>query len=337
VRPVRGRATAWASSVLLAALVLGAGVGSVETTPARVLRAPTAVSAPKGGLEFDVPFAPILIGHLSATRACVARDFTARVSGGNGATGHTITYVHLTDMASTPCRLEGYPRVVADVPGRSPVMAGDGGGPFTTMAVDPVVVGPGMSLFLSVETERDCPARYADPALYPTLRSDSLSIGLPGGSLVVVEPLDVLCGMSVSPFVEPPPVGPLPHSPPAFALQPEIRSPRSVAAGAPIPFDVVLRNRSSRPVSLSPCPWFTETSGSTGTSAPTAFSYLVNCGAAPGELGPRDALVLSMELSAPPGGGGSVLTWTWGAPYQEGGATMSPAPEREGAVTLAVR
>ncbi len=277
------------------------------------------------GNTYDIPFAPILVGNISAARTCSVRDLRASSAGGNGATGHSVTYIDLTDISSTPCRLKGYPRVVAEVPGHSPVVAIDGGGFFTSMAVDPAIVSPGSAFQLSLGTERDCPARYAQPDVYPMLSSNGISIGVPGGSLFVAEDVDVECGMTVSPFIQPAPEGPLPPPPPAFALQPEVSSePLEVPAGATFVFKIILSDHSDKPISLSPCPWYTETSK---TSPPTALSYLLNCAAAPRALEPGDSLVLWVDVAAPLTSGPSLILWTWGAPYQEDGETMSATPE----------
>ncbi len=351
---VPGRVVAWTALVLIAALVLISALVSTATTSSRVATprpsalsgtiptpttstttspTPTTTSSVPAGRIFDIPFAPILMENLSATRTCSARDLRASVAGTNGATGHSVTYVDLTDISSTSCRLEGYPRVEADMLGHVPVVAGDGGGFFTAMAVDPAVVGPGMAIELSLGTERDCPARYAEPDVYPTMPSDGISIGVPEGSLFVADDLDVLCGLTISPYVQPAPDGPLPAGPPAFALQPEIEAPTTVAAGSPVTFTVVLQNLSAHPVSLSPCPWFTE---AIGTGPLTSLSYVLNCAAAPAALEPGDAVVLLMELSAPPTQGQDSLLWMWGAPFQEGGQTMEGPTEPQTGTTLRV-
>jgi hypothetical protein len=279
------------------------------------------------GTVFDVPFVPILIGNLSATRTCSARDFVARSAGGNGAAGHVATYVDLTDVSSTPCRLEGYPQVVAEVPGGSSVAATGGAGIFTTRAVLPVTVAAGMTLLLTLETERDCPLRYANPNIYPQLFSNRVSIGLPGGgSLNVAASQDVLCGLTVAPYLQAPPLGPPPPAPPAFALQPEIEDLSSVSRGT-VSFRVVLPNLTTHPVSLSPCPWFTERSRAPESGLFAYVFYLVNCAAAPSALQPGDALVLQMDVPVPTLPGSVELDWSWGTPYQQGGEQLTGPQE----------
>ena len=302
---VRGRVISWTAPVVAGVLALTAALISIDSshphrTPTGLVNSTAdTVSAPRRpsttttlvttstttpttttttspvpvGETYDVPFAPILVGDISAARTCSVRDLRASDAGANGATGHSITYLDLTDISSTPCRLEGYPRVVAEVPGHSPVLVRDGGGFFTSMAIEPAVVSPGSAFELSIGTERDCPARYAQPGVYPTLPADGISIGVPGGSLFVADHLDVECGVTVSPYIQPAPEGPLPPPPPAFALQPEVASePLEVPPDATFVFKIILSDLSGKPVSLSPCPWYTEI---TDTSPPTALSYLV--------------------------------------------------------------
>ncbi|HUY22571.1 MAG TPA: DUF4232 domain-containing protein [Acidimicrobiales bacterium] len=298
----------------------------------------TTTTAVPAGAVFDVPFAPILVGDLSATRTCSAMDFTARDAGGNGAGGHSALYVDLTDVSSTPCRLEGYPHVVANVPGGTPVVASDGQGWFARGPVLPVVVAPGMTVSLTLETERDCPQRYAQSGVYPHLSSDRVSIGLPGGgTLDVVAAEDVLCLISVSPFEQPPPLGPPPPAAPAFALQPRIDGPSSIPAGSAVSFGVLLRNTSPQAVSLSPCPSFTETVVAGSELLYEQLSYLVNCAAAPGVLEPGDALELRMEAPGPTERGLLDLTWAWGSPYQQGDEVQQGNVEHSTYATVIVK
>jgi hypothetical protein len=297
--------------VLLAACGGGRQIVNATNTAPRVTAATSTSTPAAPGRVIDVPFNPVFIGNLSAGRTCSARDFVAGGTVPNGATGHYLLEVDIVSVASTSCGLEGYPQVVANVPGGSPDVAAHGGGTFTHGAILPVVVAPGATLAIIMGTERDCPARYANPAVYPQRASDSVSVTMPGGGAVVVPASqDVLCGFSVAPFHQPAPVGPPPAQPPAFALQPLLRAPKSVPAGTTISYTVTLPNVTERPVSLVPCPWFTETTG-----PQTKSSYLLDCHSLPNSLEPGDILVVHMQVPAPTTPGVLELNWSWGATY----------------------
>jgi hypothetical protein len=321
VRRLTAAAAATLPLVLLVACGGGASIGTATTAVTKPMNAKNAAPRVSAATStstpvvpsrvIDVPFNPVLIGNLSAGRTCSGRDFVAGGTAPNGATGHYLLEVDIVSVASTPCGLEGYPQVVANVPGGTPVIAAHGGGTFTGGAVLPVVVAPGATLAIILGTERDCPARYASPAVYPERASDRVSITMPGGGTVVVPASqDVLCGLSVAPFHQPAPIGPPPAQPPTFALQPLLQAPKSVPAGTTISYTVTLPNDTGGPVSLVPCPSFTETTG-----PQTASPYLLDCHNLPSLLEPGDILVVYMQVPAPTIPAVLELNWSWGATY----------------------
>ena len=194
------------------------------------------------------------------------------------------------------------------------------------MAVDPAVATPRSAFELNLGTERDCPLRYAEPGVYPTfarpMASRSASPVGPSSS-----PRTWLrCAASRCPRTPNPPprARSLRHPRPSPCSPRSASEPLKVPPGATFSFKIILSDLSDKAVSLSPCPWFTET---TDSAPPTTVSYFLNCAAVPGVLEPGDSLVLWLVASAPTVPGWSSVSWTWGAPYQENGETMPAAPE----------
>lgn len=256
----------------------------------------------------DVPFAPVLFGGSLPTHTCTARDFKASSEAPNGAGGDTRLDVHFTDTAATACEAEGFPHVAAPVPGQMAVVGTDSqSGFFAGIPVVPVGVAPRLVLDVAVETHRDCPARYANPRVYPSLLSSGLVITMPDGSTLNVDgPLDVLCGLFVAPFMAPAPPAPT-ENPPAFSLQPSIVKPVKRPQGGTLAYSVVLKNTERSPVSLAPCPWYTE------TTLAVAQTFLLNCAAAPKSIASGRAVTLQMEIPAQSGVALTEVDWSWGS------------------------
>ena len=101
-------------------------------------------------------------------RACRAADLRASGDiGASGGGGHTVAAFEFTDVSATPCILKGFPRVVATEPAKPPVVAVNGG--FFVGQETSATMSPGSHTTLSLETERDCDARYASGKNWSTL------------------------------------------------------------------------------------------------------------------------------------------------------------------------
>jgi len=95
--------------------------------------------------------------------------------------------------------VRGFPSVVAAEPGLPDVTA-----VHSTWFVSQQRSGNmrrGGVTMLSIETDRDCAARYANPHEFPTLTYHTVTVGIPGGGHVLIRhAFDVLCGLSTGRF-----------------------------------------------------------------------------------------------------------------------------------------
>src|SRR6266568_2643285 len=100
-------------------------------------------------------------------RPCTASQVRVSPDGGNGATGHLFAYFAFRNISRATCILRGYPPVVASEPGKPGVTAAHSG--WFADSERSGNMRPGGVTMLSIETDRDCPARYANPNQYPAL------------------------------------------------------------------------------------------------------------------------------------------------------------------------
>lgn len=130
---------------------------------------------------------------------CTAEQVRASADGSDSATGHHLSYYKFRNVGAKPCILRGFPLVIASEPGKPDVTASH-----TSWFIYREQSGsmpPGGVTVLSLETVRDCPARYATPGTFPGLIYHTVTVGIPGGGSVLIKgKFDVLCGLFTGPF-----------------------------------------------------------------------------------------------------------------------------------------
>jgi hypothetical protein len=229
----------------------------------------------------------------ATARPCTAADLRAFPAGGNGATGHSEITVGLRNIGAGACLLKGYPRVVATEPGHKAVIAADGG--YLVGRERPGNMPPGGVTWLNLETDRDCPARYAKPGRYPTRVYHTTIVSIPGGGRVVLrQRLDVLCGLFTGQFgVTEPPQRYL--NPPWTRVRVALELPRSVTAGSVLRYVVDLTNPAAAPMRLSPCPGYSQ-----GIAVAGKTVLELNCAAVPRtQLPARQTVRFAMRMPVP--------------------------------------
>jgi hypothetical protein len=254
-------------------------VVSSSSAPADLSTAASAPSAPTPpGVPVDetgaVPWgnapgsmffgSPLPVAPLPTSgRACRASDLKPSGDiGGSGGGGHTPEIFEFTDISTTPCVLKGFPRVVATEPGKPPVVAVKGG--FFTEQETPATMSRGSYTWLSLETERDCNARYAVPDSYTTLIYHSATVTIPGGGIVVLhDNFDVECGLFTGQFGVTPPQPEYTQSVLQGATV-QIELPNAVDAGTPLRYVIDLTNPTAHDMVLDPCPSYQQALGEGG-------------------------------------------------------------------------
>ena len=74
-------------------------------------------------------------------------------------------------------------------------------GPFFVEQQTSATMSPGSYTMLSLDTERDCDARYVVPNTYPTLIYHTATVTIPGGGVVVLhDNFDLECGLYTGQF-----------------------------------------------------------------------------------------------------------------------------------------
>jgi hypothetical protein len=199
-------------------------------------------------------------------RACRASDLNASGDiGGPGGGGHTLETFELTDVSATPCILKGYPRVAATEPGKPAVVAAHAYGAFFVNQPTSATMRPGSYTILSLDTERDCDARYAVANRYSTLIYHTATVTIPGGGIVVLhDDFDVECGLFTGQFGVDQPQPEYTQSPIQGATA-QIELPSAVDAGTTLQYVISVTNPTATDMVLAPCPSYQQDIGEAGT------------------------------------------------------------------------
>jgi hypothetical protein len=239
---------------------------------------------------------------------CLASQLHVGKPLGNGATGMMFTTIPLRNISTTPCLLVGTPaRVAARAAGKPDVVATRG------LQLGSGGVGgdlqPGRRGYLTIETDRDCAARYATPNTFPTNNYSSLSVTLPSGSSFSVPlQLDVECGLHTGGLgirVPPPRTPPDPRG----KLQPSITSPKQAQPGRSFDYVVTLTNPTEQTISLEHCPGYVEWLG-TDDHGVAKESLGLNCSTVR-HIAPGQAVRYQMRLDVPADATPGVLELDW--------------------------
>ncbi len=164
-----------ASSPVASSSSAPAEVPTPTVAPSMVALSPTAPSATPVDETGAVPWvdtpgamffgSPLPVAALPTSgRPCRAADSRRpRISAATGGGGETLRELQLTNMSSTPCILNGFPRVVADGARKARGCRRPASGALFVEQETSATMNPGSYTMLSLATERDCDARYAVP------------------------------------------------------------------------------------------------------------------------------------------------------------------------------
>ncbi len=247
-----------------------AGCGSTVAPPARA--GPSPLISPvseRGAVPWvDLPGRFFMPSPLPAhwrpanARPCTAAQVRVSPNGRNGAGGHLFEYYAFRNVSRTTCILRGYPHVVATEPGKPGMTA-----THSRWFADEERSGnmrPGGVTGLSIETDFNCPARYAHPNEHPTLIYHTVTINIPGGGQVVInQAFDVLCGLSTGRFAVPQPPQRYPHSP-VTGARAALELPSGVIAGTTLDYVAAVTNPTGTDMVLTPCPGYLQGLGLAG-------------------------------------------------------------------------
>lgn len=255
---------------------------------------------------------------------CLANQLRVAGVDRNGATGMLFHFIRLRNISNAACLLIGTPtRVAAQSPGQPDVVATRG------LHLGAGGVGgdlqPGKLGYLTIETDRDCKARYSDPNnTFPTRNYSSVSVTLASGtSFVVQQKLDVECGLRTGGLGVDQPASSQPADP-RTSLAVAVDATQPAVPGHTFTYVVILSNISSAPVSLRHCPGYTEWINE-GEAQEVKASFGLNCSGVD-EIAPGQQVRYEMRLDIPTDvdPGAANINWVMQIPNAlEGAAPMT--------------
>jgi Protein of unknown function (DUF4232) len=235
-----------------------------------------------------------LVHYPTNAPPCAAASLQLRKGRGGVATGHVLQELVLTNTGSSACLVRGYPTLTALAPSGARVTLQPRRGPTFSGQLLTANAAPGSHLFVLLETVDICPT--------PPQRYHELALAIPGGTVRSHVSIVVDCGLWMSRvgrperYVQP---SARPGTPGTLAAR--ILAPRTVGRGGLLRFTVVLRNPTSRPVSLAPCPGYTESLFAQRASV--RATYRLNCKRVTA-LAPHVRQRYAMQLRVPAGATG---------------------------------
>ncbi|HXY43875.1 MAG TPA: DUF4232 domain-containing protein [Acidimicrobiales bacterium] len=272
---------------------------------------------------------------LAPAPRCSKSTLTVHVEGSRSALGNVVVPVVLANAGATPCLLAGYPALVAvySASKRRQIRAGHGTYFGNLVSAD---LRPGAHGELLITGNDAClnnpPPETGHPIGPQAVRFRSIVVELPGGGgSFAVKRLPPCLPIDESQLGVPPPPpsvfvavpGTLPY------LQAEIPQDIRVRAGRVLAYVVTLTNPGAKPVSLAPCPGYTESLGLyVGRSWQVEErSYKLNCSPMRQVL-PRQSARFAMRILVPAGArsGAAKLGWeldTGQGPFAGGVLTVS--------------
>jgi len=218
--------------------------------------------------------------------------------------GNDLEIVVVTNVGPTTCWVGGYPSLVGVKPSGARKPLGATHGTYFGNRV-PMKLAPGAAAELYLGTASACNALNAPaPQRNATAKANTytgLTIALPEGRgtfSVGHVYLDTACGLSESEIGAPSPAptspSPAPGSPASLTARSTI--PAEVHVGSVLRYTVTLTNPAATPVSLTPCPVYSESL--IGSKTALRRSYHLNC-AVVSRIDPTTSVTFAMELAVP--------------------------------------
>jgi hypothetical protein len=270
----RARRRAAAATAAGLAVVLAAGVSAVLTQDRRPgsagivpwLDAPVAPYSPPP---------PATRSPRSTAPPCRGADLRLAGIDGEGATGHTGTFVHVENTGPSRCTLSGSPELTGLTATGARVRIPAERGTFFDYPPEtqqrPATIDPEEQAILTIETSYSCDG--GAPTSTTTYRR--VQIKLPDRTTFdVADLLGSTCPVRIGTWyraVQPPPEPPEPWPTLRARLQ---GVPATVHAGEPFGYVIELANSGPADIALNPCPAYTE------ALAGTLAAYRLNCAAA---------------------------------------------------------
>ena len=239
-----------------------------------------------------------LAAATTGVHPCAGADLRIAAGVAGAYRGQATQEIRLTNIGTSACHLIGFPNVQLLPTNEAPqtVAASDAAPQLMNERVD---LAPGDEVMLLVGTPGVCEA-----ANKPQRKvSKRVQLALPGGGLKVLDGvhIDTLCGRAT--VVQFQPVrseasGSLSKAANAYAqLTGSLSAPDEATRGGTLQYTVILSNPTGNPISLSPCPAYTQSLYADGKAADS--TWRLNCGAAGAQIGANASVSFEMRAQMP--------------------------------------
>jgi hypothetical protein len=282
-----------------------------------------AASQPTGVPWINAPGTPAPASEPSASQSvpagqwppCPPTQLIAAAGNFDGGAGTVYQHVRVTNTGITGCSLTGAP---SDLVGTHPdgnsvalnarnVSAGAVG------LRAPAELAPGESAQFALTSSDVCPAATSNPHA-GVFQAFSFRIGN-GPRITVNAPengeVTLPCAIDVSDFGMPPKQQPSPvDANPLHVLTVTTSMPDTVTAGSTVHYQVTLTNPTAQPVSLDPCPVYTEfLAPALSNPRLVQDNFQLNCAGAGGSIPAHGAVTFDMQVPAPTTAGMAKFGW----------------------------
>lgn len=187
-------------NVLLAGtgLVLCACSPSRATPPHRTTDVPKVI---RPASQSSISARPTTQPATSPPPECRATQLTPSSGGKDGAAGHLLSYVTLTNTSDSQCLLDGYPRV-AGIEASGMQIAGTDGS-FFPIPQRPVLLAPGRTATFGLETDTYCAASPAGAGRPEGLtKRFTLTTSASATIELNITSVDLTCGLHLTPYFQ---------------------------------------------------------------------------------------------------------------------------------------
>lgn len=256
--------------------------------------------------RYEVP-APKVIPYPTSAPACHANELRISQGRGGAAAGTLYERLVLTNIGVRTCLLRGYPTISALGPdGIRRALRPHREG-FTFFSLVPTNLPSGGHSFIGFATSDVC-----DNGTKPATIYRQLSVGIANGETVHAGAgvrITEVCGLYLSSFGVPArytPLAPAPGTPATATVR--VQMPASVRAGTVLHYTITLSNPTKTPITLRPCPGYSE--GVYASGLVVRRSFALNCDAVHA-IGTHEHARYAMELTVPSHAPAGVAKFSW--------------------------
>lgn len=256
--------------------------------------------------RYEVP-APKVIPYPTSAPPCHARELRISQGRGGAAAGTLYERLVFTNNGPRTCLLRGYPTISALGPDGSRRKLRPHREGLTFFSLVPTNLPSGGHSLIGLATSDVCDNGTRSPTIYR-----ELSVRIANGETVHAGAgarITEVCGLYLSSFGLPArytPLAPAPGTPATATVR--VQMPASVRAGTVLHYTITLSNPTKTPITLQPCPGYSE--GIYASGLVIRRSFALNCDAVRA-IGAHEHARYAMELAVPSRAAAGVAKLSW--------------------------